>query len=316
MGWVTPEHVAEVEKKYGKTIDELADEAERGYDVRKIGHGDQGSREVPALLEADRGDDPGEQRDAGASGARLDVSPGLQDQVAGRAGRASGGIPRASPGSGSDPDRSVRANAERIFRDRRDGRVGGYPTTVTSPEGNVWRHNGDGTFTRDFGSVGADELTGPSPVHAAFAAAGDDYYAAVHPSDLPNFAEEGTGQEGRPEESRRLMASQEDLDNWYEYHAPTASQVDTYAAIRAKAKELAELFNEYAPSCADSTAAHRKLREAVMAMNLAIACNPIVPDVEPWIPPTSEEIEAIRRDLKGTVAESWYQAAEDPGSMG
>lgn len=69
------------------------------------------------------------------------------------------------------------------------------------------------------------------------------------------------------------MASQEDLDNWYEYHPPEPVQGDAYTAIRAKAKELAQLFNDAAPPCADSTAAHRRLRETVMAMNLAIACN-------------------------------------------
>jgi hypothetical protein len=69
------------------------------------------------------------------------------------------------------------------------------------------------------------------------------------------------------------VVAQEDLDTWYEYHPPTEQQGDAYSAIRAKAKELAQLFNAAAPPCADSTAAHRKLREAVMAMNLAIACN-------------------------------------------
>lgn len=69
------------------------------------------------------------------------------------------------------------------------------------------------------------------------------------------------------------MASQADLDNWYEYHPPIPQQGDAYSAIRAKAKEFAQLFNSCVPECADATAAHRKLRETVMAMNLAIACN-------------------------------------------
>lgn len=69
------------------------------------------------------------------------------------------------------------------------------------------------------------------------------------------------------------MATQEELDNWYTYHTPTEPQIHAYANIRAQAKELAETFNDLAPPCADTTAAHRKLRDAVMAMNLAIACN-------------------------------------------
>lgn len=72
------------------------------------------------------------------------------------------------------------------------------------------------------------------------------------------------------------MATQAELDNWYSYHAPTTQQANVYEALRSKAKELAELFNTHAPACADTTAAHRKLRESVMAMNLAIACNPVV----------------------------------------
>lgn len=69
------------------------------------------------------------------------------------------------------------------------------------------------------------------------------------------------------------MASQDELDNWYTYHAPTTDQVEVYEVIRARARELAEFFDANVRSSADATAAHRKLREAVMAMNLAIACN-------------------------------------------
>lgn len=73
------------------------------------------------------------------------------------------------------------------------------------------------------------------------------------------------------------MAIQAEIDNWYAYHPPTPEQVIAYEMIRAKAKELAIAFNERVLPCADATAAHRKLRDAVMAMNLAIACNS--PDV-------------------------------------
>jgi hypothetical protein len=69
------------------------------------------------------------------------------------------------------------------------------------------------------------------------------------------------------------MATQAELDNWYSYHAPTHEQAKAYEHLRAKTKELAEVFDLYAPACADTTAAHRKLRDAVMAMNQAIACN-------------------------------------------
>jgi len=65
---------------------------------------------------------------------------------------------------------------------------------------------------------------------------------------------------------------QEDLTNWFTYHTPTPEQVQTYASIRSKAKELADLFDAAVPDCADKTAAMRDLRNTVMAMNLAIAC--------------------------------------------
>jgi len=78
------------------------------------------------------------------------------------------------------------------------------------------------------------------------------------------------------------MATQAEIDNWYSYHAPSGKQITVYEQIRSKAKELAELFNAHAPSCADSTAAHRELRGAVMAMNLAIACNGLPPGPPPF----------------------------------
>lgn len=67
--------------------------------------------------------------------------------------------------------------------------------------------------------------------------------------------------------------TQEDIDNWFTYHRPSDIQQEAYLAIRVKAKELAETFNAVAPKCADTTAAMRNLREAVMSMNQAIACN-------------------------------------------
>lgn len=65
---------------------------------------------------------------------------------------------------------------------------------------------------------------------------------------------------------------QEDINNWFTYHTPGPDQQKAYEVIRSAAKMLAEDFNERCPDCADKTAAMRKLRETVMAMNLAIAC--------------------------------------------
>lgn len=66
---------------------------------------------------------------------------------------------------------------------------------------------------------------------------------------------------------------QEDIDNWFSYHAPNTETLKHYSDLRAKAKEFAELFDKTVPDNADKTAAMRKLRETLMAMNLAIACN-------------------------------------------
>lgn len=57
----------------------------------------------------------------------------------------------------------------------------------------------------------------------------------------------------------------------FSYHAPHGDQPQRYEALRAKARELAELIVETVPWCADRTAAIRKLRECVMTANAAIA---------------------------------------------
>lgn len=70
-----------------------------------------------------------------------------------------------------------------------------------------------------------------------------------------------------------MPITQADIENWFTYHAPKGDQQARYVAIRDKAKELAELFVASSQPSADQTAALRKLRETVMAMNLTIACN-------------------------------------------
>lgn len=69
------------------------------------------------------------------------------------------------------------------------------------------------------------------------------------------------------------MINQDDIDNWFTYHSPTADQLPKYARIRNAAKDFADLLNELLPDSADKTATLRKLREVVMAANQTIACN-------------------------------------------
>jgi hypothetical protein len=68
------------------------------------------------------------------------------------------------------------------------------------------------------------------------------------------------------------MITFEMIDNWFTYHRPTPEQTDAYERIRLAAKQFAIVIQEATPSCADQTAALRKLREAVMTANAAIAC--------------------------------------------
>lgn len=63
-----------------------------------------------------------------------------------------------------------------------------------------------------------------------------------------------------------------DLEVLFTYHPPVGNQVNRYAIIRQKGKELAEAILEMTPVGADQSAAIRKVREAVMTANAAIAC--------------------------------------------
>ena len=62
------------------------------------------------------------------------------------------------------------------------------------------------------------------------------------------------------------------LSNWFTYHTPTAEQLRKYEAIRDAARKLAEVIVDNTPVSPDQTAAVRKVREAVMTANAAIAC--------------------------------------------
>jgi len=64
-----------------------------------------------------------------------------------------------------------------------------------------------------------------------------------------------------------------DLDRWFTYHAPEAHQIECYAHLRNVARELAIAIVKLCPSGPDQSAAIRKVREAVMTANAAIACD-------------------------------------------
>ena len=64
----------------------------------------------------------------------------------------------------------------------------------------------------------------------------------------------------------------ETLANWFTYHAPGPGDPDRYIEIREAGKSLAQAIVRNTPASADQTAAVRKVREAVMTANAAIAC--------------------------------------------
>ena len=81
---------------------------------------------------------------------------------------------------------------------------------------------------------------------------------------------------------------QEEIDNWFKYHAPTPEQIVAYGEIRTAAKVFAETINRHCPESADKSAAMRQLREATMTANASIAC---------FVPrPTITELESILQE--------------------
>jgi hypothetical protein len=61
------------------------------------------------------------------------------------------------------------------------------------------------------------------------------------------------------------------LDAAFTYHPPGEGDPERYVAIRTAARHLAETIILQAPACADRTVALRKVREAVMTANAAVA---------------------------------------------
>ena len=69
-----------------------------------------------------------------------------------------------------------------------------------------------------------------------------------------------------------MKITEDDLKNWFTYHAPQGVDPAKYGAIREAAHAFASVILSNTPPCADQTAAIRKVREAVFTSNAAIAC--------------------------------------------
>ncbi len=65
---------------------------------------------------------------------------------------------------------------------------------------------------------------------------------------------------------------QEELDRLFTYHPPEGTDAENFAKISAAAKAFAEVVVASTPRSADQSAAIRKIREARMTANAAIAC--------------------------------------------
>lgn len=65
--------------------------------------------------------------------------------------------------------------------------------------------------------------------------------------------------------------AQDAIERLFTYHKPTDEQAHQYLRIRNAAKNLVRCIDEECPPGPDRTAAVRKIREAVMTANAAIA---------------------------------------------
>lgn len=68
------------------------------------------------------------------------------------------------------------------------------------------------------------------------------------------------------------IVSEAELNHWFTYHPPREGQRERYELLREQGKQLARLICESTPPGHDQLAAIRKVREAIMTANAAIAC--------------------------------------------
>lgn len=70
--------------------------------------------------------------------------------------------------------------------------------------------------------------------------------------------------------------TKENVEDVFTYQAPDASQVDKFARVRTALVAAAKVILDEVPDCADKTTALRKLREARMDANAAIALKGLI----------------------------------------
>lgn len=62
-----------------------------------------------------------------------------------------------------------------------------------------------------------------------------------------------------------------DISHMFRYHPPKPDQIGKYEELRSAAETFSLTILRLTPGCPDQTAAIRKVREAVMTANAAIA---------------------------------------------
>lgn len=83
-------------------------------------------------------------------------------------------------------------------------------------------------------------------------------------------------------EAPRRYVTNDDLENWFGYHPPSTPAItEAHEFVRREALELATMFNALLPEGAEKTLALRKIREASMWANAAIACRQEIGE-RPW----------------------------------
>ena len=78
-----------------------------------------------------------------------------------------------------------------------------------------------------------------------------------------------------PEIAEKVMVTVPDddlLQHWFTYHKPDEEDIQKYLEIRQMGLEMARTIASCCPDGPDKSAAIRKVREAVMTANAAIAC--------------------------------------------
>jgi hypothetical protein len=76
---------------------------------------------------------------------------------------------------------------------------------------------------------------------------------------------------GATNQGAKVPISEKDLDQLFRYHPPKPEQLQRYEAVNQAAKSFAKVILENTPLSADQSDAIRKVREARMTANAAIA---------------------------------------------